>query len=292
MKIAFVILHYENINDTNNCVSSILEQNKIFEIKYKIYILDNASPNKSGDLLQKQYKNHKKIEVIKLSQNYGFSKANNIGYAKAKEWGANVIAVLDNDILIEDKYMIEKTLNIYNKEKTNVAIIAPDIINRMKYHQNPLRKDAMTIKTAYKNLLFNYLLLFGYHIPILNKKIYQLNKKRTEKWFNKYYQAQTVKNMENIVPHGAFVLFLPKWIIHENQAFPCNTFMYLEEDFLKKYCEEKRYLIKYVPLLKVKHLEGRSVSAISKSEFLKHRFKIKKSSEALKKYILFLKEKR
>ena len=68
--------------------------------------------------------------------------------------------------------------------------------------------------------------------------------------------------------------------------------MYLEEDFLKKYCEEKRYLIKYVPLLKVKHLEGRSVSAISKSEFLKHRFKIKKSSEALKKYILFLKEKR
>ena len=112
MKVAFVVLHYENVEDTKNCITTILNL-KEDDVEYKIYLLDNASPNQSGKLLEKMYQSNKKIEVIKLPENYGFSKANNIGYLKAKEWQANVVAVLNNDILIEDTKFLAKLKKIY-----------------------------------------------------------------------------------------------------------------------------------------------------------------------------------
>ena len=131
------------------------------------------------------------------------------------------------------------------KEKEHLAVVAPDIINAQGHHQNPLRENAMTLKGAYKNLIYNRCLLIAFKIPVLNKFLYQIDKKRSEKWFDNYYRSQKVEYREDIVPHGAFVIYFPKWIQEENQAFPCHTFMYLEEDFLKSYCDKKNYLIKY-----------------------------------------------
>lgn len=291
MKVAFVVLHYENVADTKNCIATILNL-KEANVEYKIYLLDNASPNQSGDLLEKMYRSNKKIEVIKLPENYGFSKANNIGYLKAKEWQANVVAVLNNDILIEDTKFLAKLKKIYMKEKEHLAVVAPDIINAQGHHQNPLRENAMTLKGAYKNLIYNRCLLIAFKIPVLNKFLYQIDKKRSEKWFDNYYRSQKVEYREDIVPHGAFVIYFPKWIQEENQAFPCHTFMYLEEDFLKSYCDKKNYLIKYIPELKVKHLEGRSVANINRKEFLSYQFKLQRVTKSLKLYIRSLKESR
>ena len=129
-------------------------------------------------------------------------------------------------------------------------------------------------------------------IPIVNNIVFKLEKKRNEKWFENYYAQQKNDKISDIVPHGAFLIFFPAWIVNEEIAFPSNTFMYLEEDFLKKYCDRLKYKIIYIPELKVKHLEGRSVSAISKKELIKYQFKLKNVTISLKKYIKFLKEKR
>lgn len=293
MNISFVILHYENVEDTKNCINSILNlENK--NVNYFIYIIDNASSNGSGVLLEKLYKKNKNIKVIKLSKNFGFSKANNIGYLLAKSSNkSDIIVVLNNDILIQDKEWFYKIKKIYDLEKDHTAIIAPDIINFDGNHQNPLRKDAMTLRSSYKNLFYNNLLLLFLYIPILNKCVYKLDQNRSEKWFKNYYNLQKVEIMENIVPHGAAVIYFPLWIKNEKVAFPSDTFMYLEEDFLKRYCDNKNYLIKYIPELKVKHLEGRSVSSVNhRNQFLSYRFKLSRVTSALKTYICDLLERR
>ena len=44
--IGFVILHYQNINDTLDCVHSILELNS--NRSARVIVVDNASPNGTG----------------------------------------------------------------------------------------------------------------------------------------------------------------------------------------------------------------------------------------------------
>ena len=53
MKTAFVILHYNAIKETHKCIQYIKEN--IDTQDYKILVMDNASPNHSGEILQEQY---------------------------------------------------------------------------------------------------------------------------------------------------------------------------------------------------------------------------------------------
>lgn len=50
-KFAFVILHYNTIEDTEACVRSIHNYCRNYE--YHIYVIDNASPNNSGRIISK-----------------------------------------------------------------------------------------------------------------------------------------------------------------------------------------------------------------------------------------------
>lgn len=72
MKIVFVILHYLAIDETYKSVDSI--EKKIDTDMYKIVIVDNASPDKSGALLKEHYKNDDHVEVLLNQENLGFAR--------------------------------------------------------------------------------------------------------------------------------------------------------------------------------------------------------------------------
>ena len=79
---AFVILHYNTIEDTILCVDSIKEN---VNSNYNIVIVDNCSPNGSGKLVKEKYCNDVDIHVILSERNEGFARGNNIGFIFAKE---------------------------------------------------------------------------------------------------------------------------------------------------------------------------------------------------------------
>lgn len=83
-KVCYVILHYNTIDKTIQCISSVLKQ-KIQSIKtdVKIIIVDNGSLNNSGKILQKKYKTNKAVHIIIEKENHGFARGNNIGYQYA-----------------------------------------------------------------------------------------------------------------------------------------------------------------------------------------------------------------
>ena len=83
----FVILHYNNIKETMECVDSLEK------FKQKIVVVSNS----------KDYDNLKKIEkrvdkVIINEENIGFAKANNIGCKYAIEkFKPDFLCVINND---------------------------------------------------------------------------------------------------------------------------------------------------------------------------------------------------
>ena len=81
MKIVFIILHYLAEEETYRSVDSI--KNKIDVEEYKIVIVDNGSPDQSGERLQRKYSNESKIDVILTGKNLGFAKGNNVGFKYA-----------------------------------------------------------------------------------------------------------------------------------------------------------------------------------------------------------------
>ena len=72
--ICFVILHYQAEQETVNCINNIKE--KVQSAK-KIVVVDNASPNGSGEYLQKRYDSDSEVEIVLLDKNLGFAKGNN-----------------------------------------------------------------------------------------------------------------------------------------------------------------------------------------------------------------------
>lgn len=60
--ICFVILHYNTIKETRNCVSGILALDHADNIR--IVIVDNASPNQTGKQLASDYSLNENVDVI------------------------------------------------------------------------------------------------------------------------------------------------------------------------------------------------------------------------------------
>lgn len=285
IKMSFVILHYQNIKDTINCINSI-DELKTKNVKKSIIIIDNCSPNKSGLILQEKYGKRSDVKLFLLDNNYGFTYSNNMGYDYARKNGADIVLVLNNDILIEDKNFLNNLLLSYKE----YDVIAPDIINLNGQHQNPLRDKPYSLKKAYKNLFVQCLYHIVLYIPLFNKMFIEWNNKREEKWLKNYYETKNDIDPHNFVPFGAFVIYANEWLKNEEKAFVGDTFMYTEEECLGLYIIKKKYKIYYDETLKVKHLEGRSTKTSIKNQIDRLKFRSKQQALAIKKYIKFYKK--
>ena len=109
--VAFIILHYKNIDDTLECIESI---KKINTKNYKIIAIDNNSGS------EKDLKKLKKVvdDLIINNKNIGFAKGNNKGIDLAKEkYNPKYIAVINNDTIIQQPDLIERVDDIYKETK-------------------------------------------------------------------------------------------------------------------------------------------------------------------------------
>ncbi|MDO4889075.1 MAG: glycosyltransferase, partial [Candidatus Saccharibacteria bacterium] len=282
MKITFVVLHYQNIEDTERCVGSVLSQDRVDGVEKDIIIVDNGSPNGSGKILAEKYRGSSLVTIKQLVHNLGFSKANNIGFKIAKAGGADIIIFSNNDIEIRDRAFVKKLKKFVALSGGKYAILAPDIINLDNNHQNPLRDEPMELLKAKKNVIYKKIVLLMLHIPILRRIIFNYENTREKKWLDKYYETEREAG-EFFVPFGAFLIYLQSWVKKESLAFPSDTFMYMEEDYLGRYIKNKKYAILYEPNLKVYHADGGSVEFSTNGDvYAKMIFRYKEQTKALR----------
>jgi GT2 family glycosyltransferase len=132
--VSFVILHYLNTEDTIACIESI--RNHVIFPEYSLVLVDNASPNHSGEILAARYEKTPDIHLLRLKKNLGFAEGNNAGYQYARNvLNSNFILVINNDTIIEQPDFIKLITEKYDQFQYD--ILGPDIISlKDNSHQN------------------------------------------------------------------------------------------------------------------------------------------------------------
>ena len=116
VNICFVVLHYNTIEDTERFIVSVFEN--IDVDSFQIVIVDNASPNRSGEILKEKYRENDKVSVILNSTNKGFARGNNTGIKYAEKNFDPDFIVMTNS----DTYLIQKDF-YYQIQKEYEAIL-------------------------------------------------------------------------------------------------------------------------------------------------------------------------
>lgn len=266
--ISFVILHYQSLNITIKCIEYVKSLNS--PILKNIVVVDNGSPNKSGEKLRKLFGNEKKIFILINSSNEGFAGGNNRGYEFAKkQLKSDLIIVMNNDVMIKQYDFI--SLLVQKTKKNKVHIIVPDIVTSIGVHQNPYRKNTIRTLEIIYILFLNFFNRIVYSIPIISRIFFSFNNSRPS--LRKRNEKSWINKASNIVPHGAFLVYTREWIEREDIAFLPKSFMYLEEYILYEYIIIKNYDIEYIPDLVVRHLEDVSTDSVHSTPIEKARFK-------------------
>lgn len=282
--VCYSVLHYRNIDVTIDCVSSIIKANK-GQDDYYIVIVDNNSPNHTGELLLDKYMGEPKIKVILNKENGGFSKGNNIGYQYARNVeGGDIIVVMNSDIVVDENFNASNITNVFNS--TIADVVGPDIRTVSGLHQNPLLTKDVTIMGSLKAYIKNIILVLLLSLPILSRKYYNFYQARKNR---KKSEPPKIINFDSnsFTPHGSCVLFGNKWVESENMAFLPLTFLYEEEVILKEIINRKKYKIQYCDDISLLHLGEATVSSEFESGRKKLIFKSKQQNKAIASFFLF-----
>lgn len=121
MNIAVVLVNYNGLSDTLDCIGSLGDS----AIPLKIIVIDNASKNDETDFIRDKYPD---VKTFRLEQNLGFAGGNNVGIKWALENDYDYIALLNNDTVIDSK-LFENLL----AEANGNTVVAP----YMYYHGSP-----------------------------------------------------------------------------------------------------------------------------------------------------------
>ena len=247
-KICFLILNYITYDETIKCVQSIIDM--IDSANYEIVIVDNSSPDNSGNKILKKYENNRQIHVILNEENVGFLAGNNVGYVYAKnKLKCDFIVMLNSDTYLIQNDFFKQIIIEYNKSK--FAILGPQIHNlNGKYQMH--NGDLITISKLKKDLIKFRIL------KIINK-------------LNFYYgpkEKNDVKNYdirrENVVLHGCCLVFSPIFLYNFGEL-PVKSRFYYEEEILYIYSKMKNLKTVYCPSVKIFHLQKASTTRHTKS---------------------------
>lgn len=264
----FVILHYIVIDDTIECIESIID--KIDTENFEIVVVDNASPNGTGEILMKKYRNNKKVNVLLNKINLGFSKGNNVGIKYLLDKNMDFIAVLNNDTyLIQNNFF---TVIQQEFERSKFGVLGPKVYDPSGYNtSNPLDDEEILTTKQYK-------LKYRMYQKLLIKELFNHRQKKS---VNFNIEKNINKRLENVSLHGCCLVFSPKFFEYY-AGFEELTFMYGEETILKMNCKQKKLPMIYNPKLMIFHKEAiaTNVDRSHKNE-IKHLYRVCKAAKAI-----------
>ncbi len=276
MDIIFIVLTYNIYQETVNCVDSIKEN--IDTDEYHVIVVDNASPNAAGKLLEKHFDNDKHVTVLINNDNLGFANGNNLGiqYAR-KNFAVKYICCLNNDTLLEKRDFFSQVDKCYVEEHS--ALIGPKIILKngrvqalmgnllsVEEYQRQLKwfKANKSWIGYIKNALLDFTVmrkLNDYRHRILEKRRYDQNK----------LILNPNKMHKDIILHGSCLIFTPKFF-SKASGFNNKTFMFREEELLFLILQNNNLHNVYNPNIEIRHLEDVSTDSVFAKKTIKNKF--------------------
>ena len=274
---SFIILHYKNIEDTINLLTSI--KSVLKDNDYNIIVVDNNTLTKPEEKLISKFTN----DILKLKDNVGFAKANNkaIKYAKDK-YNSKYYIVINNDIIITQEDFLSRINEDY--EKYDFDMLGPNISSPSNESVNPFPVFSTKEDVEYQIKKANKLIKIYNNAFLYNLLKIYLNTKHI---FKKTIKPQNGNKVEKgVALHGCAIIFSDKYINKYKYPFYNETFLFHEEEFLYQRVIKDKLISVYDPNLKIFHKEGSSVKK-NKNE---RESKLFREKERIKSLELLLKE--
>lgn len=241
--LSIIIPSYNTRNITKQCISGVVRSiPSLTDSAFEIIIVDNASSDGSKEMLQKipnEYRQKKNISIknIFLSENIGYSKANNKAIVQAK--GAYLL-FLNSDIIV-DNVDFNKILSYLDKDRNIGALTVR--VNLLNGSIDPASHRGFPtiwrsfcyffkLEALFKNIPYLNSAFGGYHLTACN--------------------LATIHEIDS--PSGAFYL-TRKDIVDKIGGFDERFFMYGEDLDLSFRIKQSGYAIVYYPIYHVTHLK-------------------------------------
>ena len=238
MKLAVIVVNFNDIDDTKKYVNEIAKYKAID----KIVVVDNKStkPENSFELLKELESS--KVEVIQSEKNGGYAYGNNFGisYLENKNEHYDYYAISNPDIEITEE-AIKKCLKVLEKDK-KAGVVAPRMFNGKG---KPVRRSAWKYRTFRREVVHSSRILELLFYKVL----------RNGEYTESDYQEEKLK-VEAI--SGAFFI-IKKEALDKINKFDENVFLFYEEDILAKQLQEKKYEIYSLNDINFKHYESQTI---------------------------------
>lgn len=258
--LALVVLHYSNIEDTVETVESM--KKNIDTTDFHIAIVDNASPNGSGEALKQKYCKDSDITVILNEQNVGFSAGNNVGINYfLQKYDFEYLILSNNDIYIIDKHLFEKIDSEY--KRSNFAVMGPLImtadgrcdsnpISDVPYTRSECLKEIGLYEKLIKRAENGTFVIWSKYDYYMKKLSYSYSEKHKGPVHKDRRKGIFLEHRENVVLHGCFLIFSKNYF-EVFSGLDARTFMYSEENIL--YAASTQKALRFPANTKAKFLQ-------------------------------------
>lgn len=217
MKVATIIVNYNDVENTNRFVKEISK----FNIINRIVVVDNMSTTIGAFENLKKLENEK-VKVMQADKNGGYDYGNNFGikYLQEQNEDYDFIIISNPDIKISEKAIIN-CIKVLEENKT-VAICAPRMFNK---DDKPIRRSSWKIRTFWLDVVHSTRVL-----ELIFYKVLRNGEYSEEEYENDILKVEAIS--------GAF--FIIKYaVLKDIGLLDDNVFLFYEEDILAQKLKEK-----------------------------------------------------
>jgi GT2 family glycosyltransferase len=241
VSISIIIVNYNSGNLLSQCIQSIFTNLCFDLISFEIIVIDNNSNDTSIDFLSNSQFNY--LRVIKLNNNVGFAKANNIAAGISN---GNYLHFLNPDTIVTNEINTLYNFVINIGEDVYVNTLIDEQQNRLQTkHLLPFLSNYFRSLFLMNNVQYWYL---GASV-ILKKDIFE----KIGKWPEDYFMySEDIDIFFNINKCGVSIVELPQSIIHIGRGCTSNVWNEYNRSinvetslkkFYMKYNKEKEYYL-------------------------------------------------
>ena len=257
--ISFIIINYNTKQLTNQSIESIYNS---FDKKdsFEIILVDNASEDGSKEYFLTLSKHLNNFKYVYNTQNYGFGKANNIGFQYAS---GEYIYILNSDTILHIKNISEIIRKKFD-QFPEVGVLATKVL----YEDGSLQPNVQNFSTILTIVI--RLLKLGQFVRN-NEKIMNLFKLLPFKpsIVKSYLENFNKEREESFIDWASGCSLIFKREVYEKlKGFDENFFMYTEDEEICYRVHRLGYKILYTPDIVVTHFEGKSNKNKEINEFL------------------------
>lgn len=237
MKVAAIIVNYNDVDNTNRFVNEITK----YDVINRIVVVDNQSTTIGAfENLKKLESN--KVKVLQADKNGGYDYGNNFGikYLQSQNEEYDYIIISNPDIEVQKK-AIEHCLEVLESDK-KVAICAPRMFNKF---DKPIRRSSWKIRSFWLDVVHSTRVL-----ELLFYKILRNGEYSEEEYKNEILRVEAIS--------GAFFIIRYE-VLKQIGLLDDNVFLFYEEDILAHKIKEKGFEIVSLNTEKFIHYESQTI---------------------------------